>query len=66
MFEQHGFDEFQAYYIANMVIECIKKINNDEDLKNYDYTKKYEMIAKFVMTQREEVLKEVFKKLCEK
>ena len=64
MFEQQEFDEFQAYYIADMVIECINKMNNDENLK--DYTKKYEMIAKFVMTQREEVLKEVFEKLCEK
>ena len=57
-------DEFQTDYIADMIIECIHKIDNDEHLK--DYTKKHEMIAKFVMTQQEEVLKEVFEKLCEK
>lgn len=64
MFEQQGFDAFQAYYIADLVIECVCKINNDENLK--EYSKKHELIAKFVMTQREEVLTEVFAKLCER
>jgi len=64
MIEQQAFDEFQTDYIANMIIECIHKIDNDEHLKNY--TKKHEMIAKFVMSQRDEVSEEVCLKLYER